>query len=360
MAYAKSAPRKSGAAKGGGKSGAFSKFKSDLSAGTLSRAYIFYGEEAYLREHYLKQLRETLIDETFSAFNYHRTEGKDLSAQTLREMIEAMPMMAERTLIVVIDYDLFRLPEDQRNQLIALLDDLPEWCCLVFVYDTIAYQPNRTMKKLCKAIADYVQEVEFRPLDHGDLLAWIARKFRELDKNIDRNTADYLVFTCGEFMTGLSQEIQKIAAYTEGPVVTKREIDAAAEPVLSTEVFRLSDAVLKGDFDGAARRLGELLKLDTEPILILATLGSQIRRIYTARLILDNGREDRARLMDLWGMRSDYPAKLLFAAARQTSTQWCVEAVRACQELDRRMKSEGGLDAAGELKTLLVTLEAGR
>ena len=117
---------------------------------------------------------------------------------------------------------------------------------------------------------------------------------------------------------------------------------------------------LKGDFDGAARRLGELLKLDTEPILILATLGSQIRRIYTARLILDNGREDRARLMDLWGMRSDYPAKLLFAAARQTSTQWCVEAVRACQELDRRMKSEGGLDATGELKTLLVTLEAGR
>ena len=355
MAYGKTAARKGAAAKGEG----LRRLKADLAAGTPRRAYIFHGEEAYLRDYYLDKLRGTLIEETFSAFNYHRVEGKELAVEDLREMAEAMPMMAERTLLVVADLDLFHLPEEQRGSLTSLLEDLPEWCCLVFLYDTLVWQPNRTMKKLCKAIDACVEVVEFQAMDSRELLAWIARRFRTLGKDIERPTAEYLAFTCGSLCTGLIQEIEKIAAYAEGPSVTQADVDAAAEPLLTAEVFRLSDDVMKGNYDGAASRLGDLLKLETEPILILATLGSQLRRIYTARLALDEGK-DRRWLMDVWGMRSDYPAKLLFSAARQKDRRWCAGAVRQCQELDRRMKSEAGLDAAEELKTLLVRLGAER
>ncbi|MFQ6976043.1 MAG: hypothetical protein ACLRSD_02760 [Oscillibacter sp.] len=57
-----------------------------------------------------------------------------------------MPMMAERTLVVVTDCDLFKLPEEQRTALIALLNDFPPYCCLVFVYDLIEYKPSKTLK----------------------------------------------------------------------------------------------------------------------------------------------------------------------------------------------------------------------
>ena len=160
-------------------------------------------------------------------------------------------------------------------------------------------------------------------------------------------------------MTGLVPEIQKIAAYAKGTAVTREDVDAVADPVLSAEVFRLSDAVLQGNYDQAASILGDLLKMQTEPILILAALGSQLRRIWTARLALDSGR-DRYWLMELWGMKSDYPAKLLLSAARRTTGEWCAQAVRQCQVLDRRMKSERGVDSAGELKLLLVRLAARR
>ena len=119
-----------------------------------------------------------------------------------------------------------------------------------------------------------------------------------------------------------------------------------ADPVLSAEVFKLSDAVIGRDFDKAARILGDLLKMQTEPILILATLGSQLRRLYTARLAIDSGK-DRDWLMELWGMKSDYQAKLLLTAARRTTTAWCADAVKMCQVLDKRMKSEKGLDGVG-------------
>lgn len=101
------------------------------------------------------------------------------------------------------------------------------------------------------------------------------------------------------------------------------------------------------------------MKMQTEPIMILAALGGQLRRIWTARLALDSGK-DRYWLMELWGMKSDYPAKLLVSAAKRTTAEWCSQAVRRCQELDRRMKSGRGVDSAGELKLLLVQLAAER
>nr|WP_326125536.1 DNA polymerase III subunit delta [uncultured Oscillibacter sp.] len=343
--------------KASGGSGAFQKFKGDLSGGTLGGAYIFYGEESYLREYYLEALRKKLVPAGFEEFNYHRVEGKDVSVQALAEMAEAMPMMAERTLLVAVDLDLFKLNEEQRERLIALLEDIPPYCCIVFVYDTVEYKPNKTMKKLCKAIDAHVEAVEFRPADGRELEAWIARRFRALGKDIDRQTAEYLIFTCGGLMTGLVPEIAKIGAYAKGKSVTKADIDAVADPVLSAEVFRLSDAVLQGDYDRASAILGDLLKMQTEPIVILAALGGQLRRIYTARLAIDGGR-DKYWLMELWDMRSDYPAKLLLSAARRATAEWCEDAVRMCQTLDRRMKSEKGIDPAGELKLLLVRLGA--
>lgn len=241
--------------------------------------------------------------------------------------------------------------------MIALLEDLPPYCCIVFVYDIIPYKPNRTMKKLHKAVSTYVECVEFRAASSSDLVAWIARRFKALDKQIDRQTCEYLIFLCGGLMTGHLPEINKIAAYAKGKTVTQKDIDAVADPVLSAEVFKLSDAVLQRNYDLAASILGDLLKMQIEPILILAALGSQLRRIYTARLAIDSGK-DRYWLMELWEMKSDYPAKLLMSAARHTTADWCADAVKMCQVLDRRMKSEKGVDAAGELKLLLVRLGA--
>ena len=336
---------------------ALQKFKEDLAAGTPGPAYIFYGEETYLRSYYLGELRKKLIPPGFEEFNDHALDGRILTVEALAEVVEAMPMLAERTLTVVTDWDIFKLGEEQREKLQTLLSDLPDYGCLVFVYDTIPYKPNRSMKKLCKALSDHVEAVEFAPVSGSDLAAWVARRFRALDKDIDHQTAEHLIFTCGSLMTGLVPEIAKIAAYAKGKTVTEKDIDAVAAPQLSAEVFKLSDAVLKGDYDSAAGILGDLLKLQTEPILINAALGSQLRRIYTARIALDTGK-DKAWLMELWGMKSDYPARLLLTAAKRTTAQWCADAVRMSQTLDRRLKSERGIDGSGELKMLLVNLGA--
>lgn len=156
---------------------AYRKLKQDLRQGTVGSLYLFHGEEAYLRDHYLDQMKAKLIPPGMESFNYHRLAGKTLTAQRLAETVDALPMMSPRTLIVVQDYDLFKAPEGERKAITQLLEDLPEYCCLVFVYDTLAYKRDARMKKLAGVLQDKGREVPFLRQETGDLVDWIGRRF---------------------------------------------------------------------------------------------------------------------------------------------------------------------------------------
>ena len=336
----------------------YDKLRADLAAGNPGCFYIFHGEESYLREFYLSELKKQLVPPGSEGFNFHRFDGKALSVQQLAEAAETMPMMAERTMVQVADWDLFKLPEDQRNALIALLEDFPPYCCLVLVYGQMEYKPNKTYKKLCAALDKTAQVVKFEEQSQKEILKWIARRFRAAGHTIDAPTAEHLVFTCGALMNGLIPEIEKISAYAREERITKADIDAVAAPVLEAQVFEMTNAVSKGDFDRAADGLGSLLKLKEEPFMLLALIGKELRKLLTARVALDTGR-DRFWLMERWKMRSDYPARLLLENAGRVSREWCAQAVERCCRLDLRLKSAGGVDGAGELSLLLMELAQG-
>lgn len=111
-----------------GRSGGYEALRTAIKAGVPANLYIFYGEERYLLQNMVQQLKELLIPGGFEEFNYHRLGGKGLTVQELAETAEAMPMMAEHTLVTVTDLDIFKLDEGQRTALIELLSDFPPYC----------------------------------------------------------------------------------------------------------------------------------------------------------------------------------------------------------------------------------------
>ena len=75
-------------------------------------------------------------------------------------------MMAERTLVLVTDFDLFKAGEKDREEYIRLLGDLPDYVCLVFVYDLIPYKGD-ARTKLAGAIRQNGVVVNFARQDQG-------------------------------------------------------------------------------------------------------------------------------------------------------------------------------------------------
>lgn len=331
---------------------AYKKLKKDLSDGTLGNLYVFHGEEAYLRDFYLGQMKKKLLPEGLEDFNYHVLQAKDFDLKQLAMLIDAFPMMSERTLVVVMDHDLFKGDKDGLGE---LLDDLPEYLCLVFVYDLIEYKAD-ARTKLAAAIKAKGSVVNFARQEQGDLVDWIRRRFKAEGHDIDSEEARYLIFQCGDLMTGLISEIGKIGAYAKNHRVTREDIDAVATPQLDAVVFQMTDAIAAGNFEKAAGVLGDLLHMQEAPIKLMAMLGRQLRQLYSARLALEAGKGSPY-LMELWGLRSAYPADKLMQAARKFSLPWCRNAVIRCGELDLQMKSTG---AVGEELLIGFLLELSR
>ncbi len=336
---------------------ALQELKRELKAGTPKNLYVFHGEEAYLRAHYLGQLKKTLLPPGLEDFNLHTAQGKDCSPEWLEQAVNCLPMMSERTLVLVTDCDLFAGGDAQRGKLLEVLRELPDYCCVVFVYDLIPYKADGR-SRLAAFLKQKGAVVEFKRQAQGDLTDWIVRRFKATDHTVDTEDARYLIFLVGDLMTNLVSEIGKIAAYAKHARVTREDMDAVAIPQVDAVVFRMTDAIARRDFDRAAAVLADLLHEQQSPIMILSAMGKYFRQLYTARLCLEAG-EGREEFTQLWSLKYAFQADKLMDAARRFSLEWCRHAVRRCAEVDLSMKSYGG-DGEELLISLLMELSAGR
>ena len=311
--------------------------KASIKEKNLGNFYIFHGEERFLMQHYMDQLRKLLLDELTESFNYHRLNNENFELQTLADAVENLPMMAEHTLVQVDDIDIFKLSEDMRNKLMEILSDIPDYCTVVFTYVTVPWKPDKRQKKFWDCIDSHASIVEFAKQEQRDLVPWIARHFAAKGKRISNDLCVYLIDITGGTMTALAGEIQKICAYSGAEHITKSDIDAVTEPVMDAVVFQMTDMLGQGRYGDALLKLQQLLKMQQEPIAILGAVGAHFRKISTARVLMDNGRQS-GELMKLCGM-SDYAARKTMDAARRFPAAYCKKAMELILETDNKMKT---------------------
>lgn len=328
----------------------YDELRRELAEGEVGNLYVFHGEETYLRDRSLEKMKELLLTGGLDDFNYHVLAGKDYSLSTLHQLVDAMPMMSERTMVVVTDYD---MDKGDREGLMELLEDLPEYVCLVFVYDLLEYKPDNRAK-LAKLVKEKGRVVNFARQEQKKLTRWVDARFQALGHDISAPDAEYLIFRCGDLMTGLISEIGKIGAYAKGRRITRQDIDAVSTPQLDAVIFNLTDAIAAKNFDKAFSVLGDLLHMQEPPIKLLASLAKQVRQLYTARLAVEEQKSVKW-FMDLWGLRREFQAEKLFQSCRRFTLDWYRWALLRCEEADLQLKSTGA-DGQETLVNLLLEL----
>ena len=328
--------------------------KAALKSGTPGKLYFFFGEEAYLKEYYFSALKKKLLGGAMEEFNYRRIPAGEMNMETLRLAVDALPMLAERVLVKVEDYNPFLAAEEEREKFISLISDLPDSCCLVFYYDTIPFSRDGKMKKLSAAVAQYAQTVEFTKQSPRELSDWVSRHFRSEGKSIRPDLAQYLIFLTDGSMYALDAEIRKLTAYCPGQEIRREDVDAVTEPTLTATAFDLTDALGAGDADTALRHLRAMLRMQEEPISILAVIGTHFRRLLAAKTVRGAGGGPQ-QLMQVVGSNSDFYAKRLLRQADGLEEAFCRQAVLDCFETDLALKSFGQ-DGSLLLELLLLKL----
>ena len=327
--------------------------KTALREKRADRFYIFHGEETFLLHYYFQQLKKLLVDDLTESFNYHKLTKENFDLRTLADAVESLPMMAEHTFVWLDDIDIFKLPEDDRTKLTEVISDIPEYCCVVFTFETVAWKPDKRLKKFWEAIDRNATVVEFPKQEQRDLISWISRHFAANQKKITPDLCNYLIDITGGTMTALAGEISKIVAYSDADTIVKSDIDAVTEPVMDAVVFQMTDLLGEGKYGPALLKLQQLLKMQQEPIAILGAIGTHFRRLSTARTLLDCGKNS-SELMRLYSM-GDYPARKTMGAARNFSARFCATAAELILETDRQMKTSFD-DSQRLLEVLILRL----
>ena len=335
---------------------AFQDLKSAIRQRHPGRLYFFHGEETFLLNYYLQQLKKILVDELTESFNFHRLNAENFDLRALADGVESLPMMAEHTFVWVDEIDIFKLGDEDRNKLTELFSDIPDYCTVVFSYVTTPWKPDKRFKKLYDAAQTYGTVVEFAKQSQRELVNWISRHFAAEGKSIEPQLCVYLIELTGGTMTALAGEISKICAYSDADRVVKADIDAVVEPVLDAIAFQMTNFMAEGAYGKALQKLQQLLQKQEKPLGILGAIGWQFRRLSAARTFYDSGKS-ASELSKAYRNMSYYNADNTISTAKKFSPRFYARASELILEADRKMKTSMG-DPERVLEMLVTELAA--
>ena len=318
------------------------------------RLYFLWGPEDYLREQYLLQLKKTCLPEGEDSFSFRRINGPELEPKILRQAVDAIPFLTERSFVELRDIDLNKLT--QAEECLEILSDLPDYCTVAFL-QSAQFEPDGRLKFI-KGLRSVAKELKFTAQSQGMLTDWIVRRFSAAGKGIELDAAQRLIFISGDLMSRLIPEIEKIAAYAKGDKVTTSDVDAVANHIPEAVVFEMTEYISQKKYNTALRILSELLAdKNNEPIMIMAVLGQQMRKLYAARIAHEK-KLGAKYVMDVCSIKYDYIATKLISAAKGFTLKQLKESVEICAQADYKMKSSS-VDSTELLKEVVLYIAAG-
>ncbi len=316
---------------------------------TAGKAYLFFGEEDYLKAHAVKTVRESVCPESaFAVFNDIVIDALDYTPDTLLCAMSAPPMMTEGKLILLrgLDFTAMR-PEELSGLLetLALLSEYDYNTVIIHVADglidegILPKKPSATLKKL----SEVAIPVRFAPVSESRLAAWSAKHFAHLGVSVSGEDAAFLIEYVGKNMFRLAAEIEKIAyfvlAHGRG-AATREDIREVATATKETDTFALSNAILSGKYHEALQALDVLRFERTPPTVVMGELSKTLSNMYATRVLLDAGRTT-AEVEAQLGLHS-YRAKLMCRAVARLDVERLRRVIELCVVADRSVKRSFG------------------
>lgn len=328
---------------------------------TAGRAFLFFGEEDYLKAYDIKATREQVCpDPSFAVFNDITLDAIDFTADKLLDAMTPPPMMADERLILVRGLDFTTIKTAELDALIEALALLSEYDYNTVILHAAAgmldegYLPKKPGTVL-KKLSEVATPVQFPVSTPARLTAWAGKHFQHLGVTVSPADCSFLISFAGKSMYLLASEIEKIAYYVLAngrSIATTEDIRLCAVAANDMDAFALSNAILAGKTDEALGVLGVMKFERIEPVIILGELSRTLCDMQATRLYLDVGKSVKE-IAALFKCH-EYKAGLLVKAVSRVSHARLVRAVSLCAEADFALKRSSGDYAA--LEKLICSL----
>lgn len=253
----------------------------DIKTGNYKRAYLLYGEEAYLKQQYKQNLIHALNPDG-DTMNFSHQEGKAIDVRSVIDFCETMPFFSDRRVVLIEDSGFFK---NKCEELADYMKNLPEYVCMVFAETEVDKR-----SRMYKAVKNCGRVTEFVKQDEKTLMRWGAGILGKEGKKITQKDMQLLLEKTGTDMGNLRMELEKLISYTMGrEIVCAADIEAVCTVQISNKIFDMVKAVAEKKQEKALELYYDLLTLREPPMRILFLLARQFRQLLLIKKMTAEG-----------------------------------------------------------------------
>lgn len=333
----------------------------------LRGAFLFAGEEDYLRHFYLEETRKKLL-EPGDTFNHSILKGPEALGK-LSDVLSQIPMFADVRLTEVHDVVFQDFKEEQLEPVLAAGEQAKQQGdCVLILFTSPSELKTETQKKnepqkkndaskkipVFDRLSAVYMPVLFEKVTPGKLSAWAGRHFAGERIIAEPMQLDAIISRCGTSMTTLAGEIEKLCCYIHAQGrdrLTDEDIRLVSCENPELSAFALSNAVQDRRCADAFTALADMKAKHVEVPLALSGITRTCSELESVSELMERGLGN-GEIAHMCGM---HPTKvsILMRAVNNWGKERIRRAVCICADADRQVKRSLGYDAVERLLSSL-------
>lgn len=252
----------------------------------MSNLNLFYGEERFLIDGAIQNLKRSIIPEYTEPINFIELDGNKTSDDVIANACVTVPMMSEKKLVVVKNALFLESSRTKKNKNIDLdnvyniLLKLPKYTYVVFSCN----KPDKR-KKLYKLFNKKGVVKKFIIPNLRDKAGWIKQRAKKYGKKMNYSTAYFLAqYTKGLYQA--DEEIKKLVLFLgKRQNVQQSDLSAIFSKSIENNIFEMMDYVGAKRPDKAIEILNDLLMGGEKGILIVFMLSRHIVNLISVKIM---------------------------------------------------------------------------
>ena len=244
--------------------------------------YVLSGKDLRLRD----EARQRIVSQIIGDSDPQLCLGTFDSTAELVDVLDelrTLPFLAPHRVVIVRNADAFI--SANRVALEKYLDAPAASGTLILMVDSL---DSRT--RLAKKIPTVGEVIDCSTPTGPQLVSWICDYVIKAGKQIDRSTASLLVQFAGENLAMLTNELDKLLAYTaDRPAITSADLTKIVTATHAPEAFELSNAITRSDLKAALTVLASVLSTRGAEFMLLGELAWHIRRALQVQQRIEAG-----------------------------------------------------------------------
>jgi DNA polymerase-3 subunit delta len=274
----------------------------------LVPCYFLFGEETFLAQEFLGQLKALLIPPDAQDFNLERFHLEDSSWLEVMDLARTSPFIFSPWRIIFLELPSSEKKEKEGDEkkgremfsakdevlVRAYLTAPAPKTVLVVVFPGKANASRRIIKFFTSFPPSVVLAKELKPLKGAQLYAWMERKLAGLGKTMSDEAKRSLADLVGNDLQRLDKELDKLATYVgDRRSIDEEDAKQATGGTRDLESWELENALEARDTKKCLTVLANLFLTGQAPEYILGMLSGFFRGILTAHDGLREGRDKK-------------------------------------------------------------------